>query len=65
MNFVIEFLFSSSSPPSSFAFGLEQTNYKDRAEDVARKGLDMEKRNPWATHTLSEGPLSSHLISLM
>ena len=24
----------------------------------------MEKRNPWATHTLSEGPLSSHLISL-
>jgi hypothetical protein len=36
-----------------FAFSLEQTNYKDRAEEVARQALSLEKRNPWATHALS------------
>ena len=41
--------------PCSFAFSLEQTNYKDRGEEVAREALEMEKRNPWATHALSEG----------
>ena len=54
---------SPSSIFCSFAFSLEQTNYKDRAEDVAREALEMEKRNPWATHALSE-PSSFQLVTL-
>lgn len=41
---------------------MEQTNYKDKAEEIARESLTLEKRNPWATHTLSEASL--HCLDL-
>eukprot|EP00731_Ephydatia_muelleri_P026041 Em0018g141a len=38
---------------SYYAFALEQTNQRDRAEHLARKALDLQKKTPWAYHTLS------------
>ena len=38
----------------SYGFALEETNYKDLGETVAREALSLEKNNPWATHTLGE-----------
>ena len=38
----------------SYGFALEETNYKDLGEAVAREALSLEKNNPWATHTLGE-----------
>eukprot|EP00731_Ephydatia_muelleri_P026042 Em0018g142a len=38
---------------SYYAFALEQTNQRDRAEELARKALDLQKKTPWAYHTLS------------
>ena len=38
----------------SYAFSLEEANYKDKAEEVAREALGLEKRNPWGIHALSE-----------
>jgi tetratricopeptide (TPR) repeat protein len=34
------------------AFGLEETGLYDRAEDAARKALEMNARDPWAVHAL-------------
>ncbi|XP_041361295.1 tetratricopeptide repeat protein 38-like isoform X2 [Gigantopelta aegis] len=34
------------------SFGLEETNLYDRAEKAARKGLEINPRDAWSTHTL-------------
>ena len=44
----------------SYAFGLEQTNYKDKAEEVAREAMVLERQTPWAIHTLSEQLCEGH-----
>ena len=41
-------------PPSSYAFGLEETNYRARAEQLVREVLARERRAPFATHVMCE-----------
>eukprot|EP00731_Ephydatia_muelleri_P026005 Em0018g105a len=36
-----------------YAYTLEETNQRDRAEELARKALDLQKKTPWAYHALS------------
>ena len=35
-----------------YAFGLEETNFHEKAEIEAKKGLDRNEKDGWATHTL-------------
>lgn len=35
------------------AFGLEETNLFDRAEDVGRRALEINRRDPWAVHAVA------------
>ena len=35
-----------------YAFGLEETNERDLAEELCYKSLAIDPHNPWATHTL-------------
>ena len=49
---------SSHSPstsvhsPSSYSFGLEETNYREEAAELAYKSLSLQPRSPWATHAI-------------
>lgn len=36
-----------------YAFGLEETNRYDEAEQTALHGLDLNKNDGWATHALA------------
>ncbi|XP_076333010.1 tetratricopeptide repeat protein 38-like isoform X3 [Tachypleus tridentatus] len=36
-----------------YAFGLEETNFYSKAEDFARKGLELNPKDGWATHALA------------
>ena len=38
----------------SYAFGLEETNYHQKAEQVAREALAIQRRTPFAHHTMGE-----------
>jgi hypothetical protein len=49
---------SKEVPGSSYvlgmqAFGLEECNHFERAEETARKALDMEARDGWGIHALA------------
>ena len=35
-----------------YAFGLEETNERDLAEELCYQSLAIDPHNPWATHTL-------------
>jgi hypothetical protein len=38
---------------SFYAFGLEETNFRDEAADLSYKCLSIEPKSPWATHTFT------------
>ena len=38
----------------SYAFGLEETNYRGKAEEVAREALAMNQKTPFASHAMGE-----------
>ena len=38
--------------PSSYSFGLEETNYRVEAAELAYKSLSLQPCSPWATHTI-------------
>lgn len=37
-----------------YAFALEETNYRDRAEELCKEALSLQPQAVWATHTMSE-----------
>ena len=37
-----------------YAFGLEETNYRSKAEQVALEALAMNEKTPFATHVMGE-----------
>ena len=38
----------------SYAFGLEETNFRGKAEEVAREALAMNQKTPFASHAMGE-----------
>ncbi|XP_076371129.1 tetratricopeptide repeat protein 38-like isoform X2 [Tachypleus tridentatus] len=36
-----------------YAFGLEETNFYSKAEEISQKGLELNPRDAWATHALA------------
>ena len=43
---------ASLHSPSSYSFGLEETNYREEAAELAYKSLSLQPRSPWATHAI-------------
>ena len=39
----------------SYAFALEETNEREKAEKLLKKVLNMNPRIPWAHHDMSKG----------
>ena len=37
----------------SYAFGLEETNFREEAASLSHKCLTLQPQSPWATHTIS------------
>ena len=49
----------------SYSFGLEECRERDLAEQVARKALAMNKKNPFASHALGESQCRTYIIRVL